>query len=118
MFAPTETPRYRQILPVVIWLVAAVLLIWLLLSLVFFRSHSPKAVGPVSKQTQHHESASPATNGNPGPTNPTPSPANGTPSTPSRLANTGAGDVVVPVVVAVGGGITLYQVRLRRKYTT
>jgi cytoskeletal protein RodZ len=129
MYEQNEVPVFRRILWIVLWFVVIVAVIWVLVWLIFFRHSSPKATKSHTPQTSQNQPAAPSspktatgsgtapTGSSPAPTagqgNPSPS-STGT-AAPSQLANTGAGDVIVPFVVASAAGSALYYVRLRKK---
>jgi hypothetical protein len=117
----------RRVLWLVLWFIAILAIVWGLTWLIFLRNHSSKTAKdtPDTLKSRPHDSsndtskqgqsntgnkANGSTNTNGRQTTPT-----GSTSTPTQLANTGAGDVVLPVVVASFAGSALYYIRLHRK---
>lgn len=142
MYEQDGVPVYRRGLWIVLGFIVAVAVLWLLVWLIFFRHSNPKVSNlhgsNTNKQSQsHNNQPSSGSSSNKsgsgsgsqntqqsgsGTNNGSSSSAGGGSSTPSapgsqpsQLANTGAGDVVVPFVVASAAGGALYYVRLRKK---
>jgi cytoskeletal protein RodZ len=144
MYEENNTPVFRRIIVLALAFVALVVVLWLLVWLIFFRHHNPTNVAPKHKETSQSQSTQSSSsednssNQTPGTTPSTPAPTPGstpaqtptsapapnnsgtinTPAsttTPNNLANTGPGNVVAPVAVAVVAGSSLYYVRLHRK---
>lgn len=121
-----------------VWFIISLLIIagivWLILWFFFWREPSSdttpsKDTGKTSQQTGNTGSSSTkntsgstssSTNGSSSNTStPTSLGAVAEETTPATtLANTGPGDVVTPVMIAVAGGIVFYQVRLRRRFVS
>lgn len=121
MYEQQEVPVLRRILWIVLWFVVALAIIWVLVWFLFFRHHASKPIAPHKPQDQsiqpHNQSTAP-TKKTPAPTTSAPSAPNAstTPAaSPSQLANTGAGNVLVPFAVASVGGTAFYYIRTRRK---
>jgi len=123
MDGQNETPAFRRGLWMVLWFVVAVVVLWVLAWLIFFRSSSPKPSdlqGSNTKHSQPNNSGSSTKKPSDGSSNDNSSSSvssgsSGTTTQSSRLANAGAGNVLVPFGIAVGVGGTLYQVRLRKR---
>ena len=117
----------RRILWYALWFVVAVAVVWLLVWLLFFREPEEKKVNKTGtsssatsrpqvsskppKTTPPATSATPATPPKTDTQSSSPQPAA---STPDKLADTGPGDVLVPVVGAAILGMLLHSMRLRR----
>ncbi len=112
MYAQDETPAFRRRLWMILWFIVVVVVLWTLVWFIFLR-HSPSKVsnlkGSNTSQSQSSNSSSSSNKSNT-PTTPTASTTSN-----QQLANTGAGNVLVPFAVASVGGSVLYYVRLRRK---
>lgn len=117
IYEQSQVSTLRRGLWVILWLVVIVAILWTLVWLVFLR-HSPKKVSTVqdSGTSQDQSQTEKQT--------PKPSPAPSTPTTPGQsaakpapgqLANTGAGNIVIPFAAASVAGGALYYIRLRRK---
>ena len=130
MYEQNEVPLLRRILWIILWFVVVVAVIWVLVWLIFFRHSSPVPT-PHKAKTHQSQSATPPPRNNPGnstgssnsatPTSnsgsssPSGAPSATSTTTPSQLANTGAGNIVIPFVIAGTVGTVAYQVRLRKK---
>jgi len=118
-----DVPVFRRILWIALWFVVVVAVLWVLVWLIFFRHSTPK-VSTSHKSGNQHSSQSnqppkaASSGGSSSSTGSGNTETNGSSSTtaqPDELANTGAGDVLVPFVVAGMTGSVLYYVRLRKK---
>jgi len=138
MYEQDATPGFRRTAWVVLWFIVVVAVLWALIWLVFFRHTSPKVStlhgsntgqsqssgssnnknnngtgGSAGSTAQNSNSSSQNSNSSSSSSSTT---ANNSATTgPTQLANTGAGNVLVPFAVAGVTGSTLYYVRLRRK---
>jgi len=131
MYDQDEAPTFRRGLWVILWFVVIIAVLWTLIWLIFFRHSSPKTPTLQGSNTNQNQSSDNKSNSNSGSSkssdknganngggggNTAPSaPSNTSGSSANQLANTGAGDVVVPFVVASVAGTAIYYVRLRRK---
>lgn len=113
MYDQDTVPVFRRGLWMVLGLIVIVAVLWAVAWLIFFRHPSPKTstlhgANTSQNQSGNNQSSNSSTNSS---TN-----ASNTAATNSdQLANTGAGNVLVPFGVASVVGGTLYYVRLRRK---
>jgi cytoskeletal protein RodZ len=121
----------RRIIWLALWLIVILAVVWALVWFVFIRGHSSTAAkksgdtlkshvqnttGTTKSSDDKHTGSDTGTSsqqqtadtGRSGSSTDTPQ--------PTQLVNTGAGNVVVPVVVAMISGGVAYQVYLRRKY--
>lgn len=117
-----EVPVFRRILWYALWFIVIVAVLWFLVWLIFFRESTPKKSSSnksgqnqsASNQSPQHNNGStsnkPSNNGSSNANN-----GHQTTTAPDHLANTGAGDVFVPFIVATAAGTAIYYVRLRRK---
>jgi len=138
MYEDTEQPVLRRVLWIVLWFIIVATIAWALIWLVFFRHHNtPNNSGSTLHAPQHSQSSgtgtkaqspsthsgssSTATNSGssatPSSTSSTPTGSSTTTQGPSTLANTGAGDVFTPFIVASLAGSAVYYVRLHKKLT-
>jgi cytoskeletal protein RodZ len=138
MYEDTEQPVLRRILWIVLWFIIVATIAWALIWLVFFRHHNvPNNSGSITHTPNHSQSSSTgtkvqspsthsgssstATNGGssamPPSTSSTPAGSSSTTQAPSTLANTGAGDIFTPFIVASLAGSVVYYVRLHKKLT-
>jgi cytoskeletal protein RodZ len=126
----------RRILWLALWFVVIVVVVWGLIWLVFLRGDKRDVAKKNDTLTSHSQSndkkdsktehssgrqgvaddatGSSSTAGQQNTQAGTTATTNA--ATPSHLANAGAGDVILPVVVASVAGTVLYHVRLRYKY--
>jgi len=137
----TQTPIFLRILWIALWAILIIVVAWVFIWLLFFRHQDTGKIstdknqttqqtstnGDASKNTKDTKDTQNTPSNNPG-TNNTTSPQTSQNSssaaandpakaTPTELANTGAGDVLMPFAVATVAGTTLYYIRLRRKLT-
>lgn len=129
MYEENSTPTLRRILWLAVWFIVIAVVLWMVIWLVFFRH--PQAKKPVAKPNPVAQPVQPSPAGNAGSSagsvgttggngsSPAPvSPGATSPSTaaqPTQLANTGAGDVLLPAVVATALGGAGYYIRIRKK---
>jgi LPXTG-motif cell wall-anchored protein len=111
LYEQDEVSGLRRGLGITALFVVTVVVLWTLVWLVFYRNSSPKVATKHSSGTTQSQKSSDAqsASGTPGTSNT----SGGT--TPTQLANTGAGNIMVPFAVASMVGSALYYVRLRRK---
>lgn len=139
MYEQTESRAavVRRVLLIGVWLVALVALValvWLLVWILFFRHHHTAAPAKNVDTSLHRKSTSAGSSNTSNPalsgqgtgggansnSNPATSGAQTNDTHPqtggqTELANAGAGNVVLPVMVATIAGSSLYYVRLRKK---
>lgn len=125
MYEQNEVPVFRRFLWIALCFIAAIVVTWVLVWLIFFRSSTPKPANTTVKPRSSQSTKTPSSPSNSSPSNTSDSnpsqpgtvaaPGASSTTTPTELVNTGAGDLVVPFVGAtiIGGG--LYYLRLRRK---
>jgi len=117
MYDQDGAPTFRQSVLRALALVVVIALLWVLLWLIFFRD-SPKDTDLKGAKTGQNQSSDQGDKSKDNP-KPSPAPSNGTtanpPGGPSELADTGAGNVLIPFGVATAAGTVLYHIRLRRK---
>lgn len=129
MYEQNETPIIRRIALLAVWFILILVVLWFLVWLIFFRHNNAKKTAnkPATTQSQSHKTpqSSGASNSGghissdkttqPSSTAPASSPApTDQPGSP-QLANTGAGNVAIPVALGTAAGTAFYYVRLRRK---
>jgi len=116
MFAQSDVPNFRHRLWLILWFIVIVAVLWALVWLLFFRG-SPSNVSTVNgsnKASQKQSSGGSQSNG--GSSNASTNSSSATAgSTPSQLANTGAGNILIPFGTASAAGTVAYYIRLRRK---
>lgn len=131
MYEQNDAPMYRRLILIGVAAVVVIALIWVLVWLIFFRTttkvaapHRPATTqsqsaksGQSGKNTAPKTSGSPQSNsGSEGQINAPGQSATTSPgSTSSQLANTGPGEIFLPVGAAAVAGTALYYVRLRKK---
>jgi cytoskeletal protein RodZ len=115
MYETVRLAHMRRLLPLIVWVLMVIILVWLLAWLLFFRS--PAGVTKRNPASDKHTAQSGSGTSKP---KTTPTTSGGSNSkdqknTPAELANAGAGNIFIPFVAATFVGSTLYYVRLRRK---
>ena len=121
-----SNPFIRRIILLAIGAIVIIAVLWLLVWLIFFRHSNTAKVAPKTKPnssqgqvSENHPSTPPSNNSSQNQaqanTQGTVSaPGTSSTTTPKQLANTGPGNVFVPIVVATAVGTLVYQLRLRR----
>ena len=109
------TPVFRRRLWMVLWFMVIAVVLWALVWFVFFRQSSPKISNVRGSNTSQKQSSS-SSSSQSSTTSATPTAS--TTTTPNNLANTGAGNILIPFAVASVAGTAIYYVRLRRKLTS
>ena len=133
MYEESETPDYRRLIVFGVAIVLIVAIVWLFVWLIFFRSSAKVATPhkPASSQSQStksgksnkqqtSQSSGGSGQGSSNAEGQINAPGQNATTTPggassSQLANTGPGNVLVPVGAATVAGSALYYVRLRKK---
>lgn len=147
MYEQTEQPTGRRVLWIVLWFIIIAAVAWVFIWLIFFRgdntetntdkltssaknqsngssqksktsntSDSSKSSSDSSKNN-HDTNGGSADSSDAASSGSSQAAAGTAQTTPSQLANTGAGDVMLPVVAASVAGSALYYIRIRKKLT-
>lgn len=116
----------------IVWFIISLLIIagivWLILWFFFWREPAPKSSSTSTSTGQSAQQSD--TSSDKSTSSTTNSSSNSSASTPTSLGqvveetsdgaatlvNTGPGDVVTPIVIAVAAGALFYEIRLRRKF--
>lgn len=112
------TPVFRRRLWMVLWFMVIAVVLWALVWFIFFRQTSPKISNVRGSNTSQRQSSNSSSSSSSSQSSASSTPTASTTTTPSNLANTGAGNVLIPFAVASVAGTVLYYVRLRRKLTS
>lgn len=114
LYEQDEVSGFRRGLGITVLFVVTVVVLWTLVWFVFYRNSSPKVATKHSSGTaQSQKSSDTQSAGGTSGTTGTPSASGG--AAPTQLANTGAGNIMVPFAMASIAGSAFYYVRLRRK---
>lgn len=117
MYAQDETPAFRRRLWMILWFIVVVVVLWTLVWFIFLRDSAPKVSNLKGSNTSQNQSSSSGSNSSSNSSSSkssTPS-SSSTSTSDQQLANTGAGNVLIPFAVASVAGTALYYIRLRRK---